>query len=541
MKNSSWTGPLADLTGDLVLTANLVYHGDSAVLTVATDNPFPLVSNGRNRSPFVRELTRRYLAADYRACLKLWATRTAALRISATGTARLVTHGSGGVRAPIADLLRPLVFASSLARSALRPFQRTGVAWLLGRHRGILADDMGLGKTLQAIAALQILITRRRIPWGIVIVPNTLVGSWQQEFRKWVPELAVATAVFGAKDREQAWEHTIGRAHVILTTYEQARSQPQALTRSPIPLVIADEAHRLRNWTSDTSDAFREIQADRLWMLTGTPVERDAEDLGTLLTVLDPRKFSPDDSRLPASQLRARARPFVLRRSKIDVLPQLPEATTNKEYLALTPAQRIKYDEVLRSPKGGPGAILSQWQELRQICDYEKKSGASSKLDRILELLEDIQILGEKALVFSYLLAPLDGLEPRLKAHRIPFERIDGSMDRAERENALARFKRDPDAVTLLASSRVASEGLTLTEANHVIFVNRWWNPSANRQAEDRVLRIGQDRPVTIHHLITQNTIEDRLEAILETKSLTFEELILALESGDSGLLSNIA
>ena len=174
---------------------------------------------------------------------------------------------------------------------------------------------------------------------------------------------------------------------------------------------------------------------------------------------------------------------------------------------------------------------MSLFNELRAICDVDPSTGESSKLDRVVELLGDIESAGEKAVVFSYVLEPLRTLVKRLSSNgaEIGYVTLTGDLSLEERNAAIERFKTDQGCTALLASTRVASEGLTLTEANHVIFINRWWNPSANAQARDRVVRIGQERTVRVKTFICQDTVEDRLEAMLDTKKLTFNQLVEAL------------
>jgi non-specific serine/threonine protein kinase len=176
--------------------------------------------------------------------------------------------------------------------------------------------------------------------------------------------------------------------------------------------------------------------------------------------------------------------------------------------------------------RGHGASFLALFNELRALCDLEVKSCSSAKLDRILEVLGDIEEAGEKAVVFSYLLAPLHELSRRLKRDGKGHAVLVGDMVASERDKAVARFKQDRQCNALLASSKVASEGLTLVEANHVIFVNRWWNPSANAQARDRVVRIGQKKTVWVWTFVCRNTIETRLGEILSAKEKTFDDLV---------------
>lgn len=430
-----------------------------------------------------------------------------------------------------ADLVAPLLL-SLRVEEPLYDFQRSGVAWLLRHQRAILGDDMGLGKTAQALAAIRRLIRFGQIEWGLVVAPRTLIDNWKHESRKWAPELAVATALPPSNSREEIWSRLIGRAHLILTSYEQLREPPLALRENPPELLVADEAHRLRRGESLAHQGLRQVRTQRFWALTGTPVERDAEDLAVLMSLLDSSRFAPSDKRLHPTALRARVRPYLLRRHKTDVLDELPDVIEESEVLALTHGQNVAYQKAIRGyARKSSAGFLSLFGELRAICDIDPLTGESSKLDRVVEVLTDIAEVGEKAVVFSYVLEPLRALETRLSRTGADIGHVTliGDLSLEERAAVIERFKTDKGCTALLASTRVASEGLTLTEANHVVFINRWWNPSANAQARDRVVRIGQNRTVTVKSFVCRDTVEDRLEAMLDAKTLTFEQLVEAL------------
>ena len=442
----------------------------------------------------------------------------------------LLPQDSGGLYRAT-DLVTPLLLRMRF-EEPLYKFQRDGVAWLLQHERAILGDDMGLGKTAQALAATRRLIRFGQIEWALAVVPGTLIDNWKYESKKWSPELAVATALPPSRSREQDWKRLIGRAHLIVTSYEQLREPPAALLENPPGLLVADEAHRLRRGESQAHQGLRNIRARRFWALTGTPVERDAEDLAVLMSLLEPSRFSPADKRLHPTALRARVRPYLLRRHKTEVLDELPDVIEENEILVLNPKQVLAYQKAIRNYTRQPSFnFLSLFNELRAICDVDPSTGESSKLDRVVEVLDDIASAGEKAVVFSYVLEPLRTLAKRLSRNgvEIGYVTLTGEIFLEERNAVIQRFKTDQACTALLASTRVASEGLTLTEANHVIFINRWWNPSANAQARDRVVRIGQERTVRVKSFVCQDTVEDRLEAMLDSKKLTFNQLVEAL------------
>ena len=414
----------------------------------------------------------------------------------------------------------------------LYPFQREGVAWLLQNRKAILADDMGLGKTIQVIGAIRRLYRYGRIESCLIVAPGTLLANWLAEADKWAPELITQRLEFTNRTFTPArWRGTVARAHVLLASYEDLRGLWDDLQGQPPDLIVADEAHRLRKADSLTHQAMRRIAAPRLWALTGTPVERDAQDLACLLSLLEPRRFAIDDHRHGIDVIRARARPYLLRRTKDLVLPELPEATERIETVELRPAQRQAYNRALSSVgRRSEGGHLAVFNKLRSICDIDSVTGESSKLDRAAELIESAVDDGCKTVVFSYMLDPLRELHKRLTvAHGDIAALLTGEQSLDQRKRSVHRFKTQPDCWVLLASTRVASEGLTLTEANRVILLNRWWNPSTNSQAVDRVVRIGQRKPVTVHCLTCANTVEDRLQPLLDRKAMTFEQLIETL------------
>lgn len=438
------------------------------------------------------------------------------------------------LRPQIEELIAPLIFEAA-PQPSLRPFQEFGVQWLAARQAGILADDMGLGKSAQALRALEELIKQGTIRSALVVCPKSLLANWEAECDRWVPGLTVLRCVPSKDESDEVWSAIIGRSHIIITSYEQLRPLPKPLASARVELVIADEAHRLRRSQAKLVKAFRLMNAERIWALTGTPIERHEVDLATLLSLLEPARFSVKSAAIESAGLRARARPYLLRRLKKDVLDELPDVIDTKELVELTPQQQRAYTSARSQPlPKDVGEVLQRLTLLRSICDVDPRSGASTKLNRTVEILQAVQEAGEKAVVFSYLLKPLDILAERLAREHPLLETVTltGELATAERERVLRNFKSAKSIVALLCSSRVGGEGLTLTEANHVIFINEWWNPSANAQARDRVVRLGQERIVHVHRFRCQETIEEALDQILNRKSEAFANVVDALATG---------
>lgn len=446
---------------------------------------------------------------------------------------------------PVGRLIRPL-FCDFEPRPELKPFQRDGVKWLLQTQRAILADDMGLGKTVQVVEAIRTRIYRNELRTAVVLCPRTLGPTWDAEVRKWAPELTFAVSTSWQEDNTALWQLAKDRVHVLILHYDALKSLPvEDLQSHPIGLLVLDEAHRVRRSEASVTGLVRGMRAENTWAVSGTPIERDTEDLATLLSVLHPARYTPELHNLGEDALRAIARPLLLRRERSEVLTDLPSVDELVHRLELTVAQQRAYKSRIashaRNAQVNSGDALALIGDLLTICDADPATGASSKLDEVAAGLKRVADMGEQAIVFSYKLGPLNLLEERLTAEGIAFERVDGRMTNEARAAAINSFRSSRPVTALIASSRVASEGLTLTEANHVFFVNRWWNPSSNNQARDRVVRIGQERPVTVHTYICSETLEERLEEILESKSDVVDNVINALSLRQGALAVELA
>ena len=410
------------------------------------------------------------------------------------------------------------------AQLPLLPFQVYGVDWLSSRDRAMLADDMGLGKTFQALAGISKLIREGEITRILIICPRSLVFTWYAEIKKWTPYLSATAVIPSGNAAESVWKSRTGKAQIIITSYEQLRTNSNFMSEQA-QLVVCDEAHKLRNRSSNLSQSFRNLSPQKVWFLTGTPMERDSEDFATLFSLLLPKIFTPSDYKLGIDILKSRAKPYLLRRRKSEVLTELPPMLERKEFLELSNEQLRSYRTVLSDSET---STLVKFGKLRHICDLDPVTGKSTKLDRIQELLEEISNLGEKAVVFSYWRKPLTALSGILEK-KTPgsTQLLTSEMDLVQREAAINTFK--TKNVTLLASAKIASEGLTLVEANHAIFINRWWNPSSNEQARDRIRRLGQQRTTYMYSFTTIDTIEEKLDEILDRKEITNEDLVNAM------------
>ncbi len=426
-------------------------------------------------------------------------------------------------------------------RADLRDYQRRGLDWLAflrdGELGGLLADDMGLGKTLQAIAAM-----RGRC---LVVAPRSVVHNWAREIERFRPGLRVARYEGGGRALDP-------KADVTLTTYGVLRIDQAALAAVRWDAVVLDEAQAIKNPSSQSARAAYALDASFRVCLSGTPVENRLEELWSLFRFAVPgllggkEAFSERWSRPigrgdrgAAAQLRARIGPFLLRRKKKDVLAELPPRTDVTELCELDDAERAAYDAVRAATKkevveklaegGSVLAALEALLRLRQAACHRgllpgMTAPSSSKVDRLVEELEELASEGHRALVFSQWTSLLDRVEPHLERAGLGFVRLDGST--RDREEVVRAFQAEGGPPVFLLSLKAGGTGLNLTAADHVFLLDPWWNPAVEDQAADRAHRIGQERPVLVHRLVAKDTVEERILALQEKKRTIAEAAV---------------
>jgi superfamily II DNA or RNA helicase len=453
--------------------------------------------------------------------------------------------------------------------STLRPYQRLGVAWLHHLHRhglgGILADEMGLGKTLQALG----LACATLADGGgtvLVVCPASLLENWRREAARFAPHLRVR--VHHGQGRHDTPDGFHG-VDLIITSYGTLVRDQARFTAIEFTCVIGDEAQHLKSRRSQNAQAMRSLRARGRFLLTGTPVENSLEDLRSLFEVLMPGLLSrpPTGARGEEKQwyddrLRAQVAPYILRRTKAAVAPELPARIEQVLWCELTGAQAEAYRRIQEEGErslmdlqaGGAGeatlrlAALTQLLRLRQACcDLrllpEQNLGAapnaadSAKLEAFRELLAEALDDGHRILVFSQFTSLLALLRADLEAQEIPYCSLDGSMSPSERQAAVDRFQNDPAKVPVfLLSLKAGGTGLNLTGADTVVHFDPWWNPAAEAQATDRAHRIGQTRVVTSYKLICTGTVEEKVLGLQERKRALLADVFEASDAAASRL-----
>jgi SNF2 family DNA or RNA helicase len=414
------------------------------------------------------------------------------------------------------------------------PYQLEGIAFLYPRHAAVLADEMGLGKTMQAITAIRLLLRCGEIRSVLLICPKPLVSNWCREFDLWAPEIPLV--VIEGDQARRRWQWHLADVPVKIANYELLhRDQEVVAGGEPsagalrVDLVVLDESQRIKNRTSATSQAARAIGRGRSWALTGTPVENSPEDLVGIFEFLAPGFLSSD---MKPRRMGRTVSDYVLRRTKDHVLTDLPPKMFRDAELELTPEQRESYklaeDEgVLRLAAMDRAVTIQHVFELilrlKQICNFDPVTGASSKLERLEADLEEVATSGRKAIVFSQWVNTLQRLAGQLGRFG-PLE-YHGRIPQRDRDGVVRRFRDDPRAQVLLISYGAGGVGLNLQFAGYVFLFDRWWNPAVEDQAINRAHRIGVTGPVTVTRFLTAETIEERINRILEEKRELFDTI----------------
>ncbi len=471
-------------------------------------------------------------------------------------------------------------------------FQPAGIEFLVTNESALLADEMGTGKTVMTSVALKLLFRLGKAHKVLVICPLSLLRTWQDHLRDWANELELTVVRGTPETRKLDWKYpahvyiatygtiasdflskvkknhsftcpqcderlNLGDQIVIeddeipsficpycrfalndflLTNLPQKSSLVDPEFSKSFDVVILDEAQYIKNSGSQQSRAVRIFNPSFRWALTGTPIENRLDDLVSIFKFVRPALFKNEHYLSPSRAVEL-IEPHFLRRMKKDVMKDLPPKVKQEMWLELNSDQRKAYDEVNRSglteienmESVTKIHIFALLTKLKQICNFATGTNSSAKTEELIDLIEQIKANQQKVLVFSqYDVEGVTKLEPLLRPYGVVV--VKGSMSAEARNLAIDRFRNDPNICVFLASIKTGGVGLTLTEASYVIHFDHWWNPAVMWQADDRVHRSGQTASqVNIYSFWMQNTVEERIYAILKEKRLLFDEVINGL------------
>ncbi len=445
-------------------------------------------------------------------------------------------------------------------KADLRDYQVAGYHWLAKLSHwglgGCLADDMGLGKTVQALG---VLLDRAKTGPALIVAPTSVCTNWIRETQRFAPSLS--PKLYRDHDRDELIRDA-GKGDLIITSYQLLQRDTSRFSSRSWGTLVLDESQYIKNFATKTNQSVRNLEADWCLAISGTPLENHLGELWSLMRLISPgllgswerfrKRFAEgierdkDPERMNA--LSRMVRPFILRRTKSEVLTELPPRTEVVLTVELSPAERKKYDAArlaaladLTAPKDGDNdqkkriRVLTWLTRLRQLAchvrlvdDTWKKS--SAKLDQFLEVIEELRENGHRALVFSQFVQHLSLVRAALDNAQVPYQYLDGSTPHGKRQEAVDAFQRGEGDLFLI-SLKAGGTGLNLTAADYVLHLDPWWNPAVEDQATDRAHRIGQTRSVTVYRLVTRDTIEEQILALHDSKRELMANLLEGTDS----------
>ena len=465
---------------------------------------------------------------------------------------------------------RPAEVSASL-RQRMKPYQEKGLRWLQDLYElrlgGILADDMGLGKTLQALAFLQSLQEKKELGLALVLVPTSLVYNWISEAAKFTPELEFIN--FNSKEKAQIAERLQKTDHaVLISTYGLFTEHEEFFQDFTWNIHIFDEAQNLKNIITKRTTAARKLDANFKLCLTGTPLENHLGEFYSLLDLCVPGSLGSyeDFKKLYVSPfhidkedirfLKLKARPLVMRRTKKEILTELPDKTVSIIKIPFSDEQKRIYRDVALSWNEKVKASIAEVGEaksqmimltallrLRQVCsDPAALPGVSykenpPKIQLLSETLESITEAGESAIVFTQFIHSLERIITNLRQRGIKVFTMDGRSSKAKREEILRGFEEEVAGAVLVMTLKTGGVGLNLTKASYVFHLEPWWNPAVEDQATDRVHRLGQKNAVQVYRYLMEESVEEKIEKLKERKSSYFKSLF-DVENPDEAQLS---
>lgn len=448
-------------------------------------------------------------------------------------------------------LLQPPLQTWLAGQEMIMPFepfsyQYEGIGWLFSKSAALLADEMGLGKTMQTITAIRLLVRSGQARRVLLICPKPLLPNWQREFRTWAEELSFVVVEGDGERRKLTW--TMPGVPILIANYESMVRDFASFPEGEFPkfdLIVLDEAQRIKNRGSRTAVTARALPRRRSWALTGTPIENRPEELGALYEFLEvvPPNATPD-----LRQLQSLAKQFILRRTKDLVMTDMPPRLDRDAHLDLLPAQKAAYEMaekegVIHLNEMGDSITVQHVFELvlrlKQITNFDPLTGESAKLERLEADMEEIAASGGKAILFSQWTKVIDWLaKPMEKYGALVYH---GGVPTKQREPILAQFKEDPNAHLLLMSYGTGAVGLNLQFAGYVFLFDRWWNPAIEDQAVNRAHRIGCKSQVIVTRFICNDTIEERIDRVLNEKRELFAAVLGEGDNTNVSLSMNAA
>jgi SNF2 family DNA or RNA helicase len=448
---------------------------------------------------------------------------------------------------------------TTLLKTELLPYQLDGIAFAVGAGRAVLADDMGLGKTVQGIGVAEVLASEADIRRVLIICPTSLKSQWRNEIQRF-SDRDCQLITGSAADRAEQYDND---CFFTVCNYEQVLRDVTSIERVKWDLIILDEGQRIKNWEAKTSAVVKSLKSPFALVLSGTPLENRLDELYSVVQFIDDRRLAPafrffhrhrvvdENGKVLGyknlDELRENLRPILLRRTRDTVMQQLPSRSTEIVRIAPTEEQSAMHFGHMQTVLAITGKrFLTEMDLLRLqksllMCRMSANStflvdkqapGFSSKLQRLAELFD--QLFAEenrKAVLFSEWTTMLDLIQPLLDEREIQYVRLDGRVPQNKRQDLVNHFQRHPRC-QLFLTTNAGSTGLNLQAANTVINVDLPWNPAVLEQRIARAHRMGQQRPVQVFVMITENTLEDRLLATLSAK----HELALAALDPDSDI-----
>ena len=449
--------------------------------------------------------------------------------------------------------------------ATLREYQVAGLNYFktLDHYKfgGILADEMGLGKTLQTISFLLYKKGKINNTKSLIVTPTSLIYNWKSEFENFAPDIKVLLIHGNKKEREKLL-NTIDEYDVVITTYATLRNDLDFYETKVFDYFIIDEAQNIKNPISLSTNAVKSVNAKVKFALTGTPIENNLLELWSIFDFVMPgylysrNKFQDlfiyDEYN--ANNLRKLIKPFILRRTKAQVMTELPDKIENKFFVELNKDQRKVYSAYVeeikekinnKDVKTDKITMFSYLTKLRQLCldpsvlieGYDKKS---SKTEAALEILKDSIEDNHKILLFSQFTSVLKNIGDELSKNNIDYYYIDGQTEALERLNLVNKFNEGEDVKVFLISLKAGGSGLNLTSADVVIHFDPWWNPAVENQASDRAHRFGQKNVVHVIKLIAKGTIEENIIKLQENKDKLIKDFIND-DLSNSGLLKSLS